>query len=50
VKYLNTLPLSQEDLAAVERIDDDPRNRLIASIVEIDIVARMRRHAAPVRG
>jgi len=28
----------------------DPRDRLIASIVEIDIVARMRRHAAPVRG
>jgi hypothetical protein len=28
----------------------DPRNQLIASIVEIDIVARMRRHAAPVRG
>jgi hypothetical protein len=28
----------------------DPRNQLIASIVEIDIVARMRRHAAPVCG
>jgi hypothetical protein len=37
-------------LAAAERIDDGSRNRLIASIVEIDIVARMRRHAAPVRG
>jgi hypothetical protein len=28
----------------------DPSNQLIASIVEIDIVARMRRHAAPVPG
>jgi hypothetical protein len=37
-------------LAAVEPIDDGSRDRLIASIVEIDIVARMRRHAAPVCG